>query len=86
MFVFVSWYILSRFLYPCGRDDGVVYRVGEGSPDGPDIQFWQHHCWDLADNTQTLPQELHLLRCRFLDARLCRWHSWLVGHQHRDPS
>ena len=58
MFVFVSWYILSRFLYPCGRDDGVVYRVGDGSPDGPDIQYWQHHCWDLADITQTLPQEL----------------------------
>ena len=49
----------------------MVYRVGDGLPDGPDIQFWQYHCWDVADITHTLPQELHLLRRRFLDARLC---------------
>ena len=50
----------------------IVYRVGDGFPDGPDIQFWQYHCWDVADITHTLPQELHLLRRRFLDACLCR--------------
>ena len=49
----------------------MVYRVVDGLPDGPDIQFWQYHCWDVADITHTLPQELHLLTCRFLDARLC---------------
>ena len=45
------------------------YRVGDGLPDGPDTQSWQHHCRDLADITHTLPQELHLLRRRILDAR-----------------
>ena len=81
----VSWYSVP-ILYPCGRDDGMVYRVGDGLPDGPDTQSQQHHCRDLADITHTLPQELHLLRRCILDARLCRWHSWLVGHQHRDMS
>ena len=86
MFVFVSWYLVFVSCTLMVKMMVCFYRVGDGLPDGPDIQSWQHHCRDLADITHTLSQELHLLRRHILDARLCRWHSWLVGHQHRDTS
>ena len=82
-------FLVFWFFIPCiptVKTMVCFYRVGDGLPDGPDTQSWQHHCRDLADITHTLPQELHLLRRCILDARLCRWHSWLVGHQHREPS